>query len=142
MKVKILIFGFVFIFMISWLTLSLDIQYSNNTLGIKIPALSDVDYNFVFGLFTTYWSLVTFNVIGMPYIVNVIFLIINMILLFVVLSDILIPMLRSNPWVLLGVLILGLLSTLIVGIINFIDPIKDFFDGIINWISSFKFPWQ
>lgn len=138
MKTKIIIFGFVFIFLMSWLTYSLGIDYVSGNDGIQVPALNEnVDISFVVGILTTFWSLVTFQVINMPYFINIVFLIINMVLLFVVFQDIIVPIIQANHWVLIGLAIFATVAGLIIGLINKFDDIKNWFKfwTIINSID-------
>ncbi len=142
MKVKLLIFGFIYIFLISWITLSLGLTYSHDGNDIRVPGVDPTfDISFLTGILTTFWSLVTFQVSGMPYIINITFLIISMILLYVVFSDIIVPIIQANHWVVLGISVLIGLIALVTSFIDLLEPLLEFFEGFLGSDAWWKF-WR
>lgn len=134
MKIKILFFGLVFVFIMSWIALSLDIPYSNDNSQITVLTnpISSEDFEimpFIVQLFLTYWSLITFQIGGMPYAISIIFLIINIMIMWVLVSDLVFPLLQSNPWVLLGLVILAAVIALIP---LFVEAFKQLIDYLEN----------
>lgn len=60
-------------------------------IGNTVPETFEISLDSISGFLSTYWRLLTFNVTGVPALVSMLFMIINIIIGFIVVEGILIP---------------------------------------------------
>lgn len=144
MKVKIILFSLIFIFVVTFIANGL--LYSGGHGIDTVPSNVDPSFFGVVAYIDTYWKLVTFSIPGMPFLFSIVFIIINLLVLWVIIIDVILPLLQSDPWVViiasLSVLI-SLLVTWIWNIIGGLEGIESAFESIGQALSDIgkMFDW-
>lgn len=135
MKYKIIIFCFIVIFLTTWMAGSVSVITSGG-LGNDVPTQVDPTVDGLVSFLTVYWGLLSFQLLGVPWFISVIFLITNMVFLILIVMEVILPMLQSNPWTLL----VGLIAAALTAFIAWIGSLGINFEDIGNTIGSW-FDW-